>query len=414
MRDVVRGRTEGLVGVRRLTLARLERQLLIAGDVAGLRLRSTLSAGKAPGAVNLVLDGSHQLISGTASVDNRLSSSLSRLQFGTSIAINSALGQGEQIYGSLISNQNFDRTFSDDPRMRVFGVGVVMPLGHDGLTATPEFTDSRTHGRAQTGAVDSPGHLQRWSMRVAYPLIRSRTETLSVSGSIEHLSQVNAAPQIHTEINRDEYTSMRGSIDWAGATWWGAPLLISVSGAQGLGGRDGAHLAVPLSRQGSGPTFSKAGFNLQYSQGLPMDGLHADFMLSGQTSFNAAVFRSEQFSLDGTNLISGLPPGALSVDRGLAARGELVKAYSFAIGGVSRTASPYLFAAAGAGSAERPTSVERAHISGVSFGAGVRGDFALDNARKGLSLGLELARQYSDAPGVARSTRLSFLAASRF
>lgn len=412
VRDVVRRRAEGLIGVRHLLLTTLERRLLIAGDVAGVRLRSTLTRGAAVGAVQLILNGTHQLASASLSIDNRLSSSLRQWQFGSSVSINSALGYGEQIYGSLISNQDLLKTVSPDPRMRVFGVGVVIPVGFDGMTLTPEYTNSRTHGLAAAGAVDTRGELQRWSMRFVYPLIRTRSETLSISSAIEHLSQSNLGAQFNSVLNKDDYTALRGSLDWSRSTWWGSPLSISLLAAQGLAGRQDS--GVSPSRQGAGPTFSKAGFMVQYSQPLPMDGLRADVTFAGQTTFNASVFRSEQFALDGTYLVSGPPPGSLSVDRGVSMRGEFVKAFAFPIAGVGSVVSPYAFAAAGTGFVERPTAVERAHITGVSFGAGLRGEFDLDNGRRGFNLGLELARQHSDAPGVGRSTRLSFLAASRF
>jgi hemolysin activation/secretion protein len=412
VRDVVRRRAEGLIGVRHLLLTQLERRLLIAGDVAGVRLRSTLTRGEAVGAVQLILEGTHQLVSGALSIDNRLSSSLRHWQFGSSASINSALGYGEQIYGSLISNQDLLRTFSPAPRMRVFGAGVIIPVGFDGMTVTPEYTNSRTHGLAAAGVTDIRGELQRWSMRFAYPLIRTRSETLSISRTIEHLSQTNLGALFNSVIDKDEYTALRGSLDWSGSTWWGSPLSISFLAAHGLSGRDGSGVAP--SRQGAGPAFSKAGFMAQYSQPLPMDGLRADLTFAGQTTFNAAVFRSEQFALDGTYLVSGPPPGSLSVDRGVSMRGELVKAFAFPIAGVGGVISPYAFAAAGSGFVERPTGVERGHITGVSFGAGLRGEFDLDNGRRGFNVGLELARQHSDAPGVGHSTRLSFLAASRF
>ncbi|MDB5595785.1 MAG: putative hemolysin activator-like protein with signal peptide [Hyphomicrobiales bacterium] len=411
VRDVVRRRTEALVGVRHMVLSQLERRLLIAGDVAGIRLRSTLTRGQAAGAVQLILDGTHRLVSGSLSIDNRLSSSLGHWQFGSSAAINSALGYGEQVYGSLTSNQDLRYTFSPDPRMRMFGAGVVLPVGVDGMTVTPEYTNSRTHGTG-CGCANTRGELQRWSMRFAYPLIRTRTETLSVSGAVEHLSQTNLAALFNSVINNDDYTALRGSLDWSGTTSWGSPVSLSLLGAQGAGGRAGT--GVKPSRQGAGPHFSKVGFLMQYSQPLPVDGLRADMTLSGQTTFNTAVFRSEQFALDGTNLVSGPPPGSLSVDRGVSMRGELVKAFAFPIAGVGSVISPYAFAGVGSGFVERPTSVERAHITGVSFGGGLRGEFDLDNGRSSFNVGLELARLNSNAPGVGRSTRLSFVAMSRF
>ena len=42
----------------------MERQLLLAGNIAGLRLSSTLAPGTIEGATTLVVEAEHQLISG--------------------------------------------------------------------------------------------------------------------------------------------------------------------------------------------------------------------------------------------------------------------------------------------------------------------------------------------------------------
>ena len=61
VRALVAARTASLVGRRHVTLAEIERSLLIAGDVPGLRLKSTLARGETLGGALLVLEGTEQL-----------------------------------------------------------------------------------------------------------------------------------------------------------------------------------------------------------------------------------------------------------------------------------------------------------------------------------------------------------------
>ena len=59
-----------LIRKKALTLEQMERQLLLAGNIAGLRLSSTLAPGTIEGATTLVVEAEHQLISGGVSFDS--------------------------------------------------------------------------------------------------------------------------------------------------------------------------------------------------------------------------------------------------------------------------------------------------------------------------------------------------------
>lgn len=417
VQGVVRKRTADLIGVRRLTTSQLERRLLLAGDVSGLQLRSVLARGEQTGGVRLVLDGKHRPISGGFSADNKNGVSLRRWQFGANVSINSALGFGEQIFGSLVTSPDAGRFFSNDPRLRILGAGVVIPIGVNGLTATPEYTNSHTHATPVPGGLDTRGSFERFALRLTAPLLRTRTQSISVTATTERLTQRSHATVFSRDTSLDEYSVIRGSIDASGQAFLGASYSASVTAAAGLGGRDRADAnrdGVPLSRQGAGPEFSKAGFTLQYVQPLPLEGLRGTLTFAGQTTFNAPALRSEQFSLDGSNLVSGVAPGGLSVDRGLATRGEMSRAASFQTPVGAAIVAPYLFAAYGLGFLELPTALEAARLSGRSVGAGVRFDFAGPNGAPGVNVGLEIARYASYIAATRRGSRVSVSVASRF
>jgi hypothetical protein len=91
-----------------------------------LRLKSTLARGKKLGSALLVLEGTHQLVTGTASVDNRMPASLGTWTYGTSVALNSALGFGEQFYGSAQTGGDLRQSFDPASPFRVLGVGAVL------------------------------------------------------------------------------------------------------------------------------------------------------------------------------------------------------------------------------------------------------------------------------------------------
>jgi len=99
VRGPVRARTTPLIGQRHVTLRQIEQALLIAGDTPGLTLRSTLMRGNQPGGTRIVLEGSQQLLQGSLGADNGLDPSLGGSEVSLQLALNSALGLGEQIYG---------------------------------------------------------------------------------------------------------------------------------------------------------------------------------------------------------------------------------------------------------------------------------------------------------------------------
>src|SRR3954462_12858921 len=127
-------RTAGLVGRGHLKLVEIERSLLIAGEVPGLKLKSTLARGSREGGVKMLLEGEHDLITGSIGIDNRLSSSLGTWQLRGAIALNNALGAGEQVYASAGSGANLRSVAEGTSPLIIYGGGAIVPIGVDGLT----------------------------------------------------------------------------------------------------------------------------------------------------------------------------------------------------------------------------------------------------------------------------------------
>jgi hemolysin activation/secretion protein len=162
VRALVSARMASLVGRRHIKLDEIERRLLIAGDVPGLRLKSTLARGKTIGGTLLVLDGTHRLVTGTASIDNRLPSSLGTWSYGTGVALNSAFGFGEQFYASAEAGGDPARIVDPSSPFRVLGAGAVLSLGTDGWILNPEYTNSRSKPLPVSGGLLTIGQFERF------------------------------------------------------------------------------------------------------------------------------------------------------------------------------------------------------------------------------------------------------------
>jgi hemolysin activation/secretion protein len=137
VRHRIAGLIEPLVGRRGVRLIELERRVLLAGDTAGVILRSTLSPGKGEGATVLVIDAKYQAVSETLTFDNTLSKALGGTTVGVGLDFNSIAGLGELIYlrASGHPEEGGGNGFFDTyPRNRILAAGFVLPLWVDGLT----------------------------------------------------------------------------------------------------------------------------------------------------------------------------------------------------------------------------------------------------------------------------------------
>jgi hemolysin activation/secretion protein len=417
VRVLVTHRMASLVGRRHIKLDEIERRLLTAGDVPGFRLKSTLARGTTPGGALLVLEGTHQLVSAAASVDNHLPSSLGTWSYGANVALNSPFGFGEQFYASAQSGGDLRRFSDSTSPLRVLGAGAVLPLGLDGWILNPEYTNSRSQPKAVNGGLASIGQFQRFALRTSYPLIRTRTNTLGLTESFEYINQNVALPLFETDLSRDRYGVLRtGAAYETGLPWWGAALQSSATFSHGTGGRDRADAdasGIPLSRQGAGPLFSKANVDAHLTQPLPAE-FRVDLIGRAQAAFGKPLLVPEQFSLDGPQAISAYPSGTLNVDQGGTLRGELSRTFAVPGSVAPLILSPYGFGVFGAGRLVDPTIVEVALVRARSVGAGLRGGIDMPGGYQGVTLGLEAARQFSNLPNLTHTWRGSFSASIRF
>jgi hemolysin activation/secretion protein len=405
-RAVVAARMASVVGLHHVTLPAIERRLLIVADIPGLVLRSTLARGSTPGGTLLVLEATQNYVTGSAGFDDHLPSSLGTWALNSSFALNSVFGFGEQIYASATSSYQLGKSFDGKSPIRVLGGGFVLPVGTDGFTLNPEYTNSTTLPTTVAGAPPSRGIFERFAIRAAYPLIRTRAETLNLQATYEfdeeHLTPIG----FDTVLYQDRYQVTRWQAAYSRVLAWAATAQASGTFSLGVTGRTPAAAAaagIPLSRTGVSPEFSKFDLDLHYAQLLP-----ADFQLAlighGQTSFDKPLMLAEQFSLDGPDALSGFASGTFSVDQGMTGRAELSHPFPVDPNIVPAIVSPYIFGAAGRGFVEMPTAVERPTIDAESFGVGLRTN-ATSAPPFGGAFSFELARRLSDDPGYRQGYR---------
>ncbi|WFU05259.1 ShlB/FhaC/HecB family hemolysin secretion/activation protein (plasmid) [Rhizobium sp. CB3171] len=433
-----------LVGKRSITNAEIERRVLLAGDLPGAVLRSTLSRGTTAGGSVLTIEARYKPVLFSLNTDNRQSDQLGKYNTGMGIDFNSVFGFGELIYLRASGAPRFDGDtgfFSGSPRNRMLAGGVTVPLGNDGLSLNLEATASRTAPEAEAGSNAFQSDFTRYSARLNYPLIRSRNLTLNLTGAFdaqdEELSAINLGG---VALSKDRLRILRtgADISWYvfGDSLFSAGLTGSF-GINGLGARSAADAAAsdtPLSRQGADDDFQKLELTLGYRQPVA-EHLTFDLGATAQTSFGQPLLNSEQIGLASTTGLSTFPSGLMQGDDGFVVRAEAQFPFTmpfslpFALpafpaqqgtglpaDGASSGAflvSPYLFGAYGGVLLHDPTALETAWTQGASYGAGLRLGAAEQASFNSTTLSLEYGRTERFGDG-SNDNRFTLSAAFQF
>ncbi len=368
-----------IIGRKQITLAEIERALVLAGDTPGVLMKSTLAAGKQPGGSVLIIEARHKLVTGSFSIDNTLGSSLGGVNPALSAQLNSALGQGEQIYvqaGGYPFATGPNTYFAPRPTNRQLAAGVVLPLGVDGWSANLEAirTDSAPNPSAGQQFYST---FERFSGRLKYAIVRSRGFNVSNEAALDvEQEQLSSIAPTYAPLSLDRLRVLRDTTDLSGTTPWGAFLggrLIASFGLDALGARSAADATptLPLSRQGADASFAKLEVSTHYGQ-LLMDHLGVDLFARAQTSFGKPLVRSEQIGLVGSNGISSFDAGTFQGDSGIVGRAELSSPWTVDLTSGAASVSPYAFGDLGSVWLMQPTAVERRQTTAGSFGLGLR------------------------------------------
>lgn len=397
----IRGRVEALLaplnGKRGVTLGEIERALVLAGELPGTQLRSALEAGKEPGGTVLTIEAYHQSVTAQLTIDNGLGHSLGHVSAGLGVQLNSVAGLGEQIY--LFANGYPGGGYlTGHPRNRALAGGILLPLTPDGLVLNLEAVNTRATPEAMVGALGTTSRFERYSARLRYAVARRRAYTLDaeIGFDLQEDRQDLISP-IVAPFSLDRLRILRVK---AGGTWftpWNGTLRADATasfGLAGLGARTAADATFlqPLSREGADADFQRLEAQLTYRQPFGPH-LGASIAFDGQTSFGNPLLVSEQLGLAQSSGLSTFDAGSIQGDSGYVARGEVISPWGFRLGPDSVSIAPYAFGAIGTAHLEMPTALERANVTGKSYGLGIRLGAATPASFRGASLTLEWGRR---------------------
>lgn len=374
MRSKVAAYLQTLVGKPGVRIGQIERKLLLAADLPGLTLRSTLTPGTEPGMSVLTVEADYRPVGALLGFNNMQSDGLGREAGSLGLNLNGIAGLGETIYLRASGDPTADY-FDDRPRNRVLAAGVVVPIGNDGLSLNVEGVEAKTSGTVPINRPRFASHFQRVSTRLSYPFILSRSVRLTGSAVFDATREkIDLIAPAQLAVSRDRLRVARVSTDFAMAFAGGGQMTSAMELSQGLniaGARSAADASptLPLSRAGADVDFTslnlRAGFDVPFAPHIS-----GRLRASAQTSFGEALLNSESFGIAHADAISTLPQGSLQGDTGYALRGELQ--FPFSVTAQNIFLAPYVFGANGRVLLKQPSALERRATGVWAYGAGVR------------------------------------------
>lgn len=316
----------------------LERGLLLANDLPGIRADGVLKAGSEPGTTDLALTVSDTaLVSGLVTADNGGVDSTGLYRGIASLAFNNLAGTGDQLTLLGLGSRHLG-----------YGqVGWSLPLGSGGWRAGVYASYMRYTLGGDFADLDGRGHADTQGLDVTYPVLRSSNRSLRLRLAYEHGHYHDdlLGEAIHRkQVNRVALSLAGDSVDTLGGggrTRFGVEMTL---GSLDLGGLP-SDRALDQLTAGANGAYGKITFNLGRDQRLAGP-VFLRINASGQWAMNN-LDSSEQFALGGPNAVRAFPVNEGLGDQGALGSAELhlpisgetfsgLDFYGFIDGGVTR------------------------------------------------------------------------------
>ena len=297
-----------------LNLDALDRSTNILNDTPGLAVATILAPGKATGDTDAVVKVQDKpLFSGTVMADNQGARATGADKLTASLTLDSPGGTGNQMALNANSSEGSDYA----------KLSYTQPWGRDGARAGASVSAMQYKLLGDLASLKAKGDAQTLGANASYPLVRSGTKNVALSGAIDHKAYYNEASSVATSKKTANVAvlvlsgDMLDGLGQGGMTLWGinataGQLDLSANAANQTADRTGART------EGN---YTKLGYNIARLQRLS-DKTTLWASLSGQSA-GKNLDSSEKFSLGGPSAVRAYPLSEGSGDSGWLATVEL-------------------------------------------------------------------------------------------
>jgi len=313
--NILQGFKKKIMAMRPLHGPTLERYLLLLDDLGGTKMQGILDRGSdmLPGALSLILHIETEAPDLSLFVNNHGSRYVGPYQTGFYVGHTTPFLDFDHISFSTAFSVPMDS-------LQHISMRYQLPLSASGLGMIFRTSWSNTVPGYNLRDLDVQGRAQHAALDLYYPLIRSRSKSLQISGGFDFK---NVRTDILGErISRDRIRAVRLSMDYAASDRWQGVSFLGLNIGHGMNVMGASKPDDPnLSRASGRPDFTKIGFTASRQQFLPR-GLQLDVRLMGQFSEHP-LLSSEEFGFGGAQWGRGYDSSEITGDRGLAASFQL-------------------------------------------------------------------------------------------
>ena len=317
-RDFFSDYTAKIVADRPVNIRTLERYLLLANDLPGLKFTTTLEASKTePGASVLIVEVAEKPWDVTARFDNRGTEARGPYQYLVAPQVNNAFGVHESFILAYAGVTDFKE-------LQFIAPGYKHVLTSEGLTAF--VNASYSWGRPGTAVLRALDYRTRSTIVEAgmyQPIIRSRERNLTLTGLAylsDNYSFINLTPNEPFQVDR--LRGARFRVDADAADSLNGINQISVTVSQGLPGLGATANDNPLATRTAGKVdFTK--FDAYASRLQPLFGRFSALVAAYGQYAGTSLLVPEQCGYGGRVFGRAYDPSELLGDHCWAASGEL-------------------------------------------------------------------------------------------
>jgi len=293
-----------------VTMANVERQILLINELAGERAVLDLQAGETPGSTDIVLAQTMGApVIGRLDVSNHGSPSTGEKRVGISLIGNSPWNLGDQLSANVMATETGN--------LSSYNLRYELPVGGDGwrLTAAASLAEYSLGGNF--ASLNASGQAKSIRMGAAYPFLRSRASNLNFQIVADHIQLNDRIASVDLDLGkRSRGLTATLSGDWLDEVWGGGSSRIDLAwrhGVLSLGPTSAALDAFPAG-PGTAGGFNKANLMLMRQQAI-----HPKVSLQMQLNYQLAdknLDSSEKLSLGGPLTLPGYANGEASGDSG--------------------------------------------------------------------------------------------------
>jgi hemolysin activation/secretion protein len=383
VRERLKSYGEKIRATRPLTMAALERYVLLANDLPGVVAHAVLAPSASPGASDLLVQLARRREQSDLSSDNRGSEAQGPGRVSGDLILQSLTGVASRTEVRGVS------TFT--PELNYVAVSHDQFVGSEG--GRIGLAASYVYSRPEELAI-VPLHLKEqsdtWRVSYTHSVVRKRSHNLSVRGVLAAFDSTTRVFDVTDSVDHVRSVTLGATFDAADRL--GGVNLVDVAFAQGLQGLGASRNGEELLSRGTGRVdFRKLQLYAQRVQPLPAS-WSVLFAANGQYAYTD-LLASEMFSVGGEWFGRGYDPSALLNDHGAAAKLDI--RYSHTWGRVRPiTLMPYIFGDAGRVWQRTPFPGIPAAQSAASAGGG-----AWLNIGSQFAGFIEVAKPFNSIPG---------------